>query len=129
MKVKSTHALLTYLIAAVWFVNGLFCKVLGFVPRHEQIVARILGADYAGLLTLTIGVLEIGLAVWILSGIQSRLSARMQILLVVGMNVIEFAVAPDLLLWGKANAAFALAFVLLVYINEFMLNKKATRPI
>lgn len=113
----------------VWFVNGLFCKVLGFVPRHEQIVSRILGADYSVGLTKTIGIFEIALAVWVLSGIQSRMSARVQILLVVVMNVIEFVLAPDLLLWGKTNAAFALAFVLLVYMNEFMLNKKEARPI
>lgn len=129
MAAKSTRKILTYLIALVWFVNGLFCKVLGFVPRHEQIVSRILGADYAVGLTKTIGIFEIALAVWVLSGIQSRMSARVQILLVVVMNVIEFVLAPDLLLWGKANAAFALAFVLLVYINEFMLNKKEIRPI
>jgi hypothetical protein len=29
------YQLLNYLIAAVWLVNGLFCKVLNLVPRHD----------------------------------------------------------------------------------------------
>jgi hypothetical protein len=32
--------------------------------------------------------------------------------------------ASDLLLWGKLNALFAFLFVLVVYFNEFYLNKK-----
>ena len=55
------HKLLTYLIAAVWFINGLFCKLLNFVPRHQQIVAQILGEEYAVILTKLIGVAEIGM--------------------------------------------------------------------
>ncbi len=39
------HQLLTYAIASVWLVNGLFCKVLNWVPRHQFIVARILGKN------------------------------------------------------------------------------------
>lgn len=33
------------LIALVWLVNGLWCKVLGHVPRHEAIVARVLSEN------------------------------------------------------------------------------------
>jgi len=76
------HRILTYFMAAVWIANGLFCKVLNFVPRHEQIVARILGAGYAGILTKAIGVAEVLMAVWILSGIKSRFNAVTQILVV-----------------------------------------------
>ncbi len=37
------NQILNYLIAAVWIANGLFCKVLNLVPRHQEIVARIIG--------------------------------------------------------------------------------------
>jgi hypothetical protein len=37
--------LLTWLIALVWIINGLFCKVLNWAPRHQLIVARILIAQ------------------------------------------------------------------------------------
>src|SRR5437773_4211250 len=100
---KNKHKLLNYLIAAVWIANGLFCKVLNMVPRHQQIVARILGEEHARLLTLLIGLSEIVMAVWILSGIKTRLNAVVQILVIAVMNVLEFFLVPDLLLWGRGN--------------------------
>ncbi len=120
------NKILTYCIATVWIANGLFCKVLNLVPRHEQIVARILGADYSRPLTLLIGLSEIGMAIWILSGIKPKLNAIAQIAIVATMNIIEFTLAPDLLLWGKFNAVFAFLFVLVVYFNVFYLNKNST---
>ncbi len=118
------HKILTYLIALVWIANGLFCKVLNLVPRHEQIVARILGAEYAGVLTRLIGVAEIFMAVWVLSRVFSRLNAWTQITIVAAMNILEFLLVPDLLLWGRFNAIFAFLFVASVYYNEFVLGKQ-----
>jgi uncharacterized membrane protein YphA (DoxX/SURF4 family) len=117
------HTILTYCIATVWIANGLFCKVLNLVPRHEQIVARILGSEYARPLTILIGLSELIMAIWILSGFKSRLNALAQIAVVATMNTIEFILVPDLLLWGKFNSVFAFMFVLVVYFNEFHLNK------
>lgn len=111
------------LIAAVWLVNGLYCKVLNLVPRHQEIVARILGDDYAPLLTKLIGVSEILMVVWILSRLYSRLNAITQISIVLLMNVIEFIAVPDLLLWGRFNILFAAMFAGVVYYNEFILCK------
>jgi hypothetical protein len=118
--------LLNYLIAAVWIANGLFCKVLNLVPRHQQIVARILGEDHARLFTFLIGLSEIVMAAWILSRFMQRVNAITQIIIIATMNALEFFLAPDLLLWGKANAIFALLFILLIYYNEFHNRKKLT---
>lgn len=123
MTKRNTHQLLNYLIAAVWLINGLFCKVLNLVPRHQEIVAEILGNEHARLLTTLIGLSEIAMAVWILSGIWSRFNAAAQILIIAAMNTLEFFIVPDLLLWGKSNAIFAFIFILLIYYNEFHLNK------
>lgn len=114
--------ILNVLIALVWLVNGLYCKVLGYVPRHEEIVARILGAEYSSILIILIGISEIVMAAWIISGYKSRLNAALQIFIVLLMNLIEFIFASDLLLWGKMNIVFALLFVLIVYYNEFKLR-------
>ncbi|MEK6155448.1 DoxX-like family protein [Flavobacteriaceae bacterium 3-367] len=119
------HKTLTHFIVLVWLANGLFCKVLNLIPRHEEIVGRILGEAYSRPLTIAIGLAEIGMAIWILSGAKARLNAVLQITVVVMMNMLEFILVPDLLLWGKLNALFAFLFILLVYINEFHLNKKA----
>ena len=96
----STNKLLNYLIATVWIINGLFCKVLNLVPRHQEIVARILGIGNAGLITKAIGLSEIAMAVWILSGFRTRLNTIIQILVIAIMNILEFILAPDLLLWA-----------------------------
>jgi len=117
------HRFLTYFIASVWLVNGLVCKVLGIVPRHEQIVARILGEEYGWLLTKAIGTGELLIVIWILSGIRSRFCAVTQIALVATMNVIEFFLAPDLLLFGSFNSLNALVFIGIVFLNEFALIK------
>ena len=124
MNREKIHTLLSYTIAFVWIANGLLCKVLDLVPRHQQIVARILGDAHSRNLTMLIGFLEIGMAVWILSNIKPRFNALLQIAIVGVMNVVEYILAPDLLLWGKMNAFFAFLFILVIYVNEFHLNKK-----
>lgn len=116
------HNLIQYFSALVWFANGFFCKVLNLVPRHEQIVGRILGETYARPLTLMIGMSEIAMAIWILSRIKERLNAITQIVVVATMNVMEFLLVPDLLLWGKFNSAFACCFIALVYYNHFIMK-------
>ena len=116
--------ILNYGSATVWIANGLFCKVLNLVPRHEQIVAKILGDDYSRPLTILIGLSEIIMAVWILSAYMTKLNAIAQITIVATMNTLEFILVPDLLLWGKLNSLFAFIFILIVYFNEFYFNKK-----
>lgn len=115
-----------YIIALIWFVNGLICKVFNFVPRHAQIVEKILGFEYFGTIRLTIGILEILMGFWVLSRIQSRANAILQIFLIIVMNILEFFLAPELLLWGQFNAFFALIFVLFIYFNEFNIFKLNT---
>lgn len=116
------YRLLTCLFALVWLANGLLCKVLGLVPRHAAIVARILGPAHAGALTRLIGLAEIGMAIWVLSGIRRRWCVLAQMGLVAVMNTLEYVLAPDLLLWGRANAVFAGLFVGLLYYYEFGLR-------
>jgi len=118
----TVHKILTYLIAAVWLINGLFCKVLNFVPRHEQIVGRILGNDHSRSLTVLIGLAEIAMTIWILSRVKPKMNAVFQIAIVATMNIIEFILVPDLLLWGKANSIFAAVFIIVIYVNEFVLT-------
>jgi hypothetical protein len=110
-------------IAVVWLVNGLFCKLLNLVPRHQEIVARILGDEHSFLLTKTIGIMEIFMAVWVFSRKNFRLAAIVQAVLVGAMNIIEFLLAPDLLLFGRINILFAAAFIVLVLVNGKVYQK------
>ena len=118
------HHILNWLIALVWFINGFVCKVLNLVPRHQEIVARITGSDQTRILTLMIGLSEIVMAFWILSGKWSRINAITQIVVIAVMNTLEFILLPDILLWGRFNALFAFLFVILIYFNEFHLKRK-----
>lgn len=129
MSLKVINSLVTYFISAIWLINGLFCKVLNFEPRHQQIVSRILGGEYASELTLLIGLSELVMVVWVLSRFKSRLNAIFQITIVPVMNVIEFFFASDILLWGKFNIVYACLFVVLVYYNEFVLIKKINKDV
>ena len=126
---SNKHQLLNYLIAAVWIANGLFCKVLNLVPRHQQIVANILGDVYARPLTLIIGLLEFAMAIWILTGKWSRICTIIQVLVIAAMNILEFFLVPDLLLWGRANLIFAFMFIFLIYYNEFHVRKNSPATI
>lgn len=124
MNRNALHITINIFTAAVWLINGLICKVLNLVPRHEQIVGRILGSEFAKPLTILIGIAEIIMAIWILSGFKSKLNAVLQILTVAVMNILEYFLVPDLLLWGKANVIIAAMFIGLIYYNRFILKKE-----
>ena len=119
---------LQYLIASIWIINGLYCKILNLVPRHQQIVERILITEHARAITIIIGLLETGMALWIVSSFKRKLNALTQIVVVITMNMLEFFLAPDLLLWGKTNAVFALMFVAIIFFSAFHSSKVVTRP-
>lgn len=113
-------------IAAVWLINGLFCKLLNLVPRHQQIVARILGEGHSVLFTKAIGCLEVLMAVWVISRVGHRLCTFTQIIVVAAMNVMEFFLAPDLLLFGRANLVVATVFVLFLGWHEGLLKRRTS---
>ncbi|CAA9270181.1 MAG: hypothetical protein AVDCRST_MAG56-2999 [uncultured Cytophagales bacterium] len=118
---KLPGTVLTVGIAGVWLVNGLCCKLLMLVPRHQQIVSRILGETHAPVLTRAIGLLELLMVVWVLSGIWPRRCALTQLAVVSGMVLLECLLAPDLLLFGRANLIPAGFFLGIVYLNAFVI--------
>lgn len=93
------------------------------MPRHQEIVARILGAENAFVFTKIIGVLEIIMGFLVLSNYKSKWNALVQIVVVLTMNILEFILVPDLLLWGRFNIVFALIFVYFVYYNAFKIKE------
>jgi hypothetical protein len=75
-------------IAAVWIYQGLWCKLLGRMPHHQEIVGTVplLTPSRAHRALLGLGLLECLIAVWVLSGIRSREAALLQTFLLVAMN-------------------------------------------
>lgn len=114
----------TIVIASVWLVNGLLCKVLNLVPRHQLIVSRILGDNYSRSITFIIGLLEITIGIWFLAGYKKRTNVIIQIVAVAIMNILEFILAQDLLLWKQLNAVFAFLFIAFIAYNNLNDNPK-----
>ncbi len=94
---------------------GLWAKVLGGLPRHEEIVARILGESHSSVLIVLIGIGEIIFGFWLLSRWKWRIACYLQILAVGVMNTLEIILAKDLLLFGIWNGLVALAFMLVTW--------------
>ena len=123
------HNILTFLISTVWLVNGLFCKILNLVPRHREIVARILVEEHSLVLTKTIGTLEILIAFCVFSRIKVRICTLFQVVLVATMNVIEFILTPDLLLFGRLNIFVATIFIAVLVLNDQLYHRSLSSPI
>ncbi|MEO8516933.1 MAG: DoxX-like family protein [Flavobacterium sp.] len=128
MKKNNLKTYLNYFIALVWIINGLFCKVINLVPRHQEIVSKILGNDYSFILIKIIGFLEIGMAIWVLSKFKPRFCTILQIIIVASMNILEFILVPELLLFGKINIIIATLFISILYANEFILTATKSIP-
>lgn len=88
-------------VAAVWLAFGVGAKLLRLVPRHERIVARILGESVAPVMTRLIGCGEVFVGLWVLSAIAPFACAAFQTSLIVSMNTLELVKARDLL-WSPS---------------------------
>lgn len=80
--------LIQFAVAAVWFYEGFWCKVLGRSEHEFEVVAQTPGLSRAtsALLLRLLGVVETTLAVWVLSGWQPVACAIAQTVLLVGLN-------------------------------------------
>ncbi|WP_028376380.1 DoxX-like family protein [Leeuwenhoekiella sp. MAR_2009_132] len=121
---KLQYLVFNYFIVSVWLINGLVCKMLNLVPRHQEIVGEILGNKYAPQLTILIGFSEIIMSIWILSRYKQQLNAWLQIGIILLMNCLEFICVPNLLMWGKFNLVFAVLFCGFIYYTNFILTKQ-----
>lgn len=99
------------MIGSVWVFHGLYSKLLGGVPRHRLIVARVLGEDWASTLTYLVGVGELCLGLWIWSGFARRTAASVETLALVTMNLLEVTFARDLLISVPGMLALNVLFL------------------
>ncbi len=106
---------LRFAIAAVWLFHGFYSKLLGGIPRHEMIVGRILGETNAGWGTAAVGLGEIALGLWIVSGRQRIPCAAVQTAGIFAMNSIEIWLARDLLISASGMVALNVIFLALVW--------------
>jgi hypothetical protein len=76
-------------VAGVWLYHGLWCKLASRCPDQLDVVAAVPGlrGTRAKAVLLAIGVIETGLALWVVSGRRPRAAAAVGTALVGGMNV------------------------------------------
>jgi uncharacterized membrane protein YphA (DoxX/SURF4 family) len=81
-------ALIRIAIALVWLYQGLWCKILGRMPRHEAVIgaAPFLNGARGHAALMALGFFECVLAVWVLSGGKPRAAALVETALLAGMN-------------------------------------------
>jgi len=102
----------------VWVYQGFWCKVMGRMPRHTQVVeaAPFFNPRRARQFLLALGFFETFLGVWVISGLFSPTAAVVQTLLLLGMNagglIWARAIIPD-----PAGMVFQnFAFLVLIWI-------------
>lgn len=113
-------------VAAVWLYEGLWCKLLEGVPNQLEVVDAVpfFDRNAAAWMLRGIGVVECGLALWVLSGWHPYLAAFAQTALLVGMNSCGLfwarRVIPDPGGMVVKNFAFlVLAWVVAAQITSF----------
>jgi hypothetical protein len=75
-------------VAAVWFYEGLWCKLLGGQPHQLQVVSAVpsYGPRVGAVFLKTLGVVEVGIGFWALSGVAPFPCVIAQTLLLVSLN-------------------------------------------
>jgi hypothetical protein len=108
---------MSWLVAAVWLVHGLYNKLLGGSARHRQIVQSVPGLEgNTGVVVLAVvGVIEVAIAVWVISRRAPRACAATQTVLLLSMNLVELTFARHLLLWPAGLIPLNLAFLALAW--------------
>lgn len=76
-------------VAAVWLYEGLWCKLLGGDPNQLAVVKAVprLGPVVGAVFLRALGVIEVAMGVWALSGFEPRTCALAQTVLLAGLNL------------------------------------------
>lgn len=107
-------------IALVWLYEGLWCKVLGRMPHQEEVIAaHPLFRSWAHQALVLLGLLEIAIAAWALSGWQAFWSAVVQTGLLATMNVNGLLFARHSIPDPGGMVTKNFAFLVLVWVAAY----------
>lgn len=115
-------------IALVWLYQGLWCKVLGGAAHHQAVVSAVpfIGPAASRAVVIALGLMECGIAAWVLSGWQLRKAAVAQTVLLAAMNGGGLIWAWRLLPDPAGMVLQNFAFVLLIWIGAEAQSHVAT---
>lgn len=106
-------------IAAVWVYEGLWCKLMGRMPSQFAMMIELPGCtpERAVLLLRTLGLMEMALALWVLSGDLPPVCALVQTVFLVLLNTNGLLWARHLIYDPAGMVVKNLAFLMLVWIG------------
>jgi hypothetical protein len=106
-------------VAAVWFYEGLWCKILNGQPRQVSVVKAVplYGPRIASTLLKVLGVIETAIGVWVLTGIAPIICAFAQTALLVTLNACGLLWAHRLIDDPAGMVVKNFAFLVLVWVS------------
>lgn len=105
-------------ITCVWLYEGLWCKVLGRMQSQLEVVSAVpwLSPRLGPPLLKAIGVAEVALAVWVMSGIAPGICAVVQTVLLVALNTNGLLWARRVIHDPAGMVVKNIAFLVLVWV-------------
>jgi DoxX-like protein len=105
-------------VAAVWLYEGLWCKILGRAPLQGDVVRAVprLGPLFGSQFLKVLGVVEVALAVWVMTGIAPGVCAVAQTVLLVGLNANGLIWARHIIHEPLGMVVKNIAFLVLVWV-------------
>jgi uncharacterized membrane protein YphA (DoxX/SURF4 family) len=105
-------------IAAVWLYEGLWAKLLGGLRSQSEVVSAVprFGRRFGPAFLKTLGLLEVLLALWVLSGLTPGVCALTQITVLIVLNINGLLWARHLIHDPLGMIIKNAAFLVLVWI-------------
>jgi hypothetical protein len=106
-------------VAAVWFYEGLWCKILKRQPRQVRVVEAmpLSGPRIASKLLKVLGVVETAIGAWVLTGMAPIVCAAAQTALLVTLNLCGLIWARRLIEDPAGMVVKNFAFLVLVWVS------------
>jgi hypothetical protein len=111
--------LIAIAVAGVWFYEGLWCKLLGREPRQLAVVSAVprYGPRVGALFLKALGAVEVGMGVWVLSGVAPIPCAAAQTMLLVTLNTCGILWARHLIHDPAGMLVKNFAFLVLAWVS------------
>jgi hypothetical protein len=105
-------------IAGVWLYEGLWCKLLGGDPNQLTVVQAVprLGPAIGAVFLKALGVVEVAMAAWALSGLEPVACAIAQTALLVALNANGIAWSRHLIHDPAGMVVKNFAFLVLAWV-------------
>ena len=105
-------------VAAVWLYEGLWCKLLRGEPREFEVIKAVprYGPRFGVPFLMTLGAVEVVIALWVLTGVAPLLCASAQTILLVSLNANGFIWARDVIHDPRGMLVKNFAFLVLAWV-------------